>query len=151
MRRAGAQPFSGPRHPRSRCRGLRRSTPAHGYGVVTWPRRWKPLSAQHAACSAPGFFFFNGHGAVSWPRRRTPLSAQHAAKEAQCEMLLTSVEFTGKTSCGRGHARRQVRVRSGREKLLATPAKEKKEIQSKTTIGRAVYKTRGSSPLPVLL
>ena len=95
--------------------------------------------------------FFYGHGAVSWPRRRTPLSAQHAAKEAQCEMLLTSVEFTGKTSCGRGHARRQVRFLSGRENLLATPAKEKKEIQSKTTIGRAVYKTRGSSPLPVLL
>ena len=63
----------------------------------------------------PRFFFFNGHGAVSWPRRRTPLSAQHAAKEAQCEMFLTSVEFTGKTSCGRGHARRQVRFLSGRE------------------------------------
>jgi hypothetical protein len=95
--------------------------------------------------------FFYGHGAVSWPRRRTPLSAQHTAKEAQCEMLLTSAEFTGETSCARGHARRQVRFLSGRENIFATPAEEKKEIQSKTTIGRAVYKTRGSSPLPVLL
>ena len=99
----------------------------------------------------PQRLFFYGHGAVSWPRRWTPLSAQHAAKEAQCEMLLTSAEFTGETSCGRGHARRQVRLISGRENLFATPPEEKKEIQSKTTIGRAVYKTRGSSPLPVLL
>ena len=113
----------------------------------------KAVEAAVGAARSPlgprGFFY--GHGAVSWPRRRTPLSAQHAAKEAQCEMLLTSAEFTGETSCGRGHARRQVRLISGRENLFATPPEEKKEIQSKTTIGRAVYKTRGSSPLPVLL
>ena len=121
---------AGLRHPRSRCRGLRRSTPAHGYGVVTWPRRWKPLSAQHAARSAPEVFFY-GHGAVSWPRRWTPLSAQHAAKEAQCEMLLASVEFTGETSCGRGHARRQVRFLSGRENIFATPTEEKKKFRAR--------------------
>ncbi len=121
-----------------------------GYGVVTWPRRWKPLSAQHAARSAPDFFL--------WARCCKLAKAADAAVSSACgqgspvrEMLLASVEFTGETSCGRGHARRQVRLISGRENLFATPPEEKKEIQSKTTIGRAVYKTRGSSPLPVLL
>ena len=36
-------------------------------------------------------------------------------------------------------------------RIFETPAEEKKENQSKTTIGRAVYKTRGSPPLLVLL
>jgi len=76
--------------------------------------------------------FFYGHGAVSWPRRRTPLSAQHAAKEAQCEMLLTSVEFTGETSCGRGHARRQVRFLSGRENLSPQlPPKRRRKFRAR--------------------
>jgi hypothetical protein len=141
---------AGLRHPRSRCRGLRRSTPAHGYGVVTWPRRWKPLSAQHAARSAPEFFLC-----------------------ARCCKLAKAVDAAVSSACGQGspvrdvaHVRRVHRrnelwprprsapsplpQRPG-ESLSATPAEEKKKIQSKTTIGRAVYKTRGSSPLPVLL
>ena len=152
MRRAGAQPFSGLREPAPPAEQVPWATPLDSSARVRCCNLAKAVeTAVGAARSLLGPRFFNGHGAVGWPRRRTPLSAQHAAKEAQCEMLLTSVEFTGKTSCGRGHARRQVRFLSGRENLLATPAKEKKEIQSKTTTGRAVYKTRGSSPLPVLL
>ena len=154
MRRAGVQPFSGLRGPAPPAEQVPWATPLDSSARVRCCNLAKAVetavSAQHAARSAPEVFLY-GYGAVSWPRRRTPLSAQHAAKEAQCEMLLTSAEFTGETSCARGHARRQVRFLSGRENIFATPAEEKKEIQSKTTIGRAVYKTRGSSPLPVLL